>query len=160
MLVRNLRCLRRGKGKNSPARARCQPIQWNSFAVVVPKPACHFLGVKRTVSWSELPIEQFGDFFCCAGFLNLVQCANNELIEPCVGIVRILGLIFHRRTSSHRLAVLQFYKQVVPIGWCKAATWRCVGILNSAAPAYSQLLLKSDRVRRSEHTKRTCKRFN
>ena len=58
MLLGNRRCLSRSKrGRNSPARTGCQPIEWNSFVTTASKPSFHFHRIKELVSWTEFAIE-------------------------------------------------------------------------------------------------------
>jgi len=108
MLLGNQPCLRRSKrGRNSPARTCCQPIEWKGLATTASEPGFHFHRIKELVSWTEFAIEQFGNFSGCTGFPDLVQRANDEVIEF---LICILGPIQHSSTFSHRFTVTGFCK--------------------------------------------------
>jgi hypothetical protein len=82
------------------------------------------LSIEWPVSGIEFSVQQFGNFFCSAWSLDHVQGANDELIEP---FARIFGRTPHSGTSCARSAVIGFYKQTVPIGWCKQFSARRIG---------------------------------
>jgi len=86
-----------------PARPILQPVQTQYPVAGVPQPSHNFVRLKRPISWAEVAIEQLCDFSSRARSLDLVQRAQDMLVDTVVRIWRLR----HLRFSGLKLDLLR-----------------------------------------------------
>lgn len=63
-----------------------KPIQMQDRIAGVPQPSGNFSWLKRSISGTEVPIQQLGYRLSGAWFLDLVQCSAYGLVEATIRI--------------------------------------------------------------------------
>jgi hypothetical protein len=95
-------CMNREWPRVLPARAISQPVQTEDVFLSVAQPGRNFSHLKRLISGAEVAIEQLCDFFSRGRLLDLVQGAQDMLVET---VVRIWNLA-HLRFSGLKAGLL------------------------------------------------------
>ena len=86
-----------------PARTALKPIQLQDRMIGIPQPSGNFSCLKRSISGTEVPIQQLGYLLSSAWFLDLVQGSPYMFVETTIRIWQFA----HQRFSGREANLLR-----------------------------------------------------